>query len=101
EPVRAAFGMRRDDDLVGSEGAERVLDRLQRVAVADLAAGFDPLPAEPRETRVESLLCLRAGLVDIGRKRLHRRIEGRRDDQDLRRVTRAVLFDTLAQGFTA
>src|SRR5438876_8046773 len=93
--------MRRDDDLVGAEGAERVLDRLQRIAVADLTAGFDPLPAEPRETRVESLLRLRSGLVHIRRERLHRRIERRRDDQDLRRVTRAVLFDALAQGLTA
>jgi len=28
EPVRAALRMRRDDDLVGAERAQRVLDRL-------------------------------------------------------------------------
>ena len=41
EPVRAAFGVRRDDDLVRTEGAQRVLDRLERVAVADLAPAVD------------------------------------------------------------
>ena len=41
EPVRAARGMRRDDQLVGRERAQRVLDRLERVAVADLAARVD------------------------------------------------------------
>ena len=41
EPVRAAFRVGRDDDLVGPEGADRVLDRLQRVGVADLAARLD------------------------------------------------------------
>ena len=41
EPVRAALGMRGDDDLVRAEGPERVLDRLQRIAVADLALRLD------------------------------------------------------------
>ena len=39
EPVRPPGGMGRDDDLVRGEGAERVLDRLERIAVADLALG--------------------------------------------------------------
>ena len=30
QPARAALGVRRDDDLVRAERAERVLDRLQR-----------------------------------------------------------------------
>ena len=41
EPVRALLGVGRDDDLVGGEDGERVRDRLERVAVADLAAGAD------------------------------------------------------------
>ena len=28
EPVRAALGVRRDEDLIGAEGAQRILDRL-------------------------------------------------------------------------
>ena len=38
EPVRAARRVSRDDDLVRRELAERVLERLQRIAVPDLAA---------------------------------------------------------------
>ncbi len=49
EPVRAALRVGRDDELVGREGAERVLDRLQRIAVADLAARVESRrPASPR-----------------------------------------------------
>ena len=47
EPVRAGLGVRRDDDLVGREDGERVRDRLERVAVADLAAGVDARGPEP------------------------------------------------------
>ena len=65
EPVGAALRMRRDDDLVGAEGAQRVFDRLQRVAVADFAASFDAGLGEHREARVETFLrgCARAVLV--------------------------------------
>src|SRR5919204_3594076 len=47
EPVRAPFRMRGQDDLVGAEGAEGVLDRLEGIAVADLAARGDPGLLEP------------------------------------------------------
>src|SRR5882724_4860386 len=56
KPVRPAFGMGRDDDLVGAESAERVLDRLQRLAVADLAAGLDGRLLQSREAPVKALL---------------------------------------------
>src|SRR5207237_10745718 len=54
QPVRAAFGMGGDDDLVGAERPERVLDRLQRLAVADLAAGFDARLLQASEAAVEA-----------------------------------------------
>src|SRR5205807_3032103 len=44
EPVRPALGMRRDDDLVGAEGATPVRERLERIRVPDLAARRDPRP---------------------------------------------------------
>src|SRR5688572_6419853 len=47
EPVGAALGMGRDDDLVGAEGAERVLHRLQRLRIAHLAAGLEAGVGEP------------------------------------------------------
>ena len=45
EPVRAARRVGRDHDLVGGELAERVLERLQRIAVPDLAARVTPTAA--------------------------------------------------------
>ena len=55
QPVRAALGMRRDHDLVGAEGAERVLHRLQRVTVADLAARLHAVALELGQAAVEPL----------------------------------------------
>ena len=60
--------MRRDHDLVGAEGAERVLHRLQRVAVADLAARLHAVALELGQAAVEPLLRLRAGGVLVGGK---------------------------------
>ena len=56
EPVRAALGMRRDRRARRGRSAERVLDRLQRVAVADLAARLDAGRAHRRERVLEPLL---------------------------------------------
>src|SRR5437763_15498178 len=56
EPVRPAFGMRRDDDLVGAEGPQRVLDRLQRLPVADLATRLDARFPQSRQAALKTLL---------------------------------------------
>ena len=56
EPVRAPFRVRRDDDLVRAEGAQRVLDRLKRVAVADFAVGLDAVTLELRQAGIEPAL---------------------------------------------
>ena len=50
EPVRPAGRVGRDDDLVGRELAERVLEGLEGIAVADLAAGADAGGGKPCET---------------------------------------------------
>src|SRR5947207_11824116 len=97
EPVRAAFRMRRDDHLVGAEGPERVLDRLQRIAVADLAARVDPRPAEPLEARLEPLLRLGAGPVLVGGPVPDRAVQGRRHDEHLGLVALAAAADLAAE----
>ena len=56
EPVRPAFGMGGDDDLVRAEGAKRILDRLQGVSVADLSPRFHASLGELREAPFEALL---------------------------------------------
>ena len=81
EPVRAALGMRGDDDLVGAERAERVLDRLERIGVPDLPARLDPLGPERGEASIESRLCLFARTVLVGHKVSDERVERRRDDK--------------------
>src|SRR5437879_4683548 len=77
EPVRPALGVGRDDDLVGAEGAQRILDRLQRFAVADLAACLDAGLFQPRETAVESLLRGVPRLVVVRDPVLERRVQRR------------------------
>ena len=56
EPVRASRWVRREHDLVRRELPERVLERLKRVAVADLASRGHPDARELREARVEPRL---------------------------------------------
>src|SRR5438552_11223245 len=56
EPVRAPLGMGRDDDLVRAERSERVFDRLERLAVADLAARLEARLPQSRQAAVEPLL---------------------------------------------
>ena len=70
-----------DDDLVGAERPERVLHRLQRVGVADLAARVDARLGEPGDARVEPPLRSRGG----PRRRPSGAggVERRTDDQDL------------------
>ncbi len=55
EPVRAALRMGGDHDLVGAEGAERVLDRLERITVPNRAFRLNAVQPELREACIEPL----------------------------------------------
>src|SRR5438874_12080736 len=101
EPVRPAFGMGRDDDLVGPESAERVLDRLQRLAVADLAARLNAGLHQSRETSVEALLRSVPRLVVVRDPVLERRVQARRDDQHLGARALAAAANRIAQRLAA
>src|SRR5213595_2307265 len=79
EPMRTAFRMRRDDHLVGAEGPEGVLDRLQRIAVADLGAGP----------------------VLVGGPVADRAVQRRRHDENLGVVTLAAATDLAAERLAA
>src|SRR5437773_6941886 len=83
QPVRPAFGVGRDDDLVGAESAEGVLDRLQRLAVADLASGLDARVVQTREAAVEAPLGSAPRLVVVRDPVLERGVQRRRHDEDL------------------
>ena len=76
--------MRRDDQLVGPERTERVLDRLDRVAVADLAGRLDARALHRLEARVEPLLGLLPRVVLVGGPVAKRRVERRADDEHAR-----------------
>src|SRR5436309_450327 len=56
QPVRPPGRMGRDDDLVRAERSQRVLERLQRISVADLAARGHSIRREARQAGVEPLL---------------------------------------------
>src|SRR5207248_11288858 len=90
-------GMRRNDDLVGAERAQTVLDRLQRIAVADLAARVEPGRREPRETCVQPLLRGRACAVLVGRPVSDWCVERGRDNEELGARSCAPLADHVAQ----
>ena len=81
QPVRLAFWMGRDHELVGGERAERVLDRLERVAVADLAVAV--IPAARIATSEASSRCWqpRPCAVLVGNPVLERRVQRGHDDE--------------------
>ena len=89
EPVRPALRVRRDDDLVRSEGAQCVVDRLERVAVADRAARFHPGGAHRRERGLEPLAGGGPRLVLVGHPVPERRVQRGRDDENLGLAPRA------------
>src|SRR5207249_8550331 len=97
QPVRAAFRMRGDDDLVGAERPQGVLHRLKRVAVADLAARVDPELRETGQAQVEPLLGARPRAVLVRQPVPERRVERRADDQDPGPVAGRRAPDRLAQ----
>src|SRR5436309_8032557 len=101
QPVRPAFGMSRDDDLVGAEGPERVLDRLQRLAVADLAAGLDVRLLQSREAAVKALLRGVSRLVVVRDPVPERGIQRRRHHEHLGSRTFAAPANRLTERLAA
>src|SRR3954453_24136143 len=97
EPVRPAFGMRRDDDLVGAESPERVLDRLQRLPVADLTTRLDARLPQSRQAAVKTLLGSVSRLVVVRDPVPERRVQRRRHDQHLPPSALTVLPNRVAQ----
>ena len=81
EPVRAPRRVGRDDDLVRGKRAERVFERLERVAVPDLAARGDAGIAQAGKGLVEALLGGRPGTVLVRGPRPEPRVERGADEQ--------------------
>ena len=74
--------MRREDDLVGAEGSERILDRMDGIGVAHLPARGDAGVRERPERAVEPLLRLRPRAVLVGGPVPDRRVQRGADDED-------------------
>jgi len=83
EPVRPPPRKGGDHDLVGGEAVEDVLDRLERIGVADASVGVDAFSLEPLEVAGEAPLGRREGLVLVRHPVANARVEGGRDDEDL------------------
>ena len=101
QPVRTAFGVGRDDDLVRAEQAERVLHRLQRLRVADLAPRVDPAGPQALQARVEPLLRLHPRVVLVGGPVAKRRVQRRGDDEHLLVVALRAAVDLVTQALAA
>src|SRR3954447_26661537 len=89
--------MRRDDELVGLERPQRVLDRLYGVAVTDLAGRLDARAPHGLQARVESVLCLLTGLVLVGGPMAKGRVERRADPEHARRAIGHAWTDPLGE----
>ena len=84
EPVRAAGRVRGDDQQVGPEPRERVLQRLQRIGVADHPGRVDAGQVQLLDAALQPLLGLQvAGVVLVGQPVPEARVERRRDDEDV------------------
>ena len=83
EPARALPGMRDDDDLVGTEVTKLVLDRHERIGVADLPLRGEALLDRPRERRLESLVRFLALAVDVRRPAMRPRGHDRHEHVEL------------------
>src|SRR3954463_5397163 len=83
QPTRPRLGVRRDDDLVGGEHGERVLDGLQRIAVPDLARDTDSRRAEPRGEGLETPRGRGGGALGVRRPVAPTRAERGGDDDDI------------------
>ena len=69
---------------LGRERPDRVVDRDERVTVADLPAGVDADRGEPLERVAEPLLGSSARRILVGRPRLEPRVERGADDEEAR-----------------
>ena len=67
EPVRTALRMGGDHDLVGAESAERILDRLEWITVANRAFRLNAVQPELRKACIEPLLGRSASTVLVRR----------------------------------
>jgi hypothetical protein len=82
EPSQA-FGLARNDDLVGWECQEGVLDRLQRVGITDATPCVDAASFETIEPRGDSFLRLAASGIFIRDPVPEPGVQCRRQDEDL------------------
>ncbi len=86
EPVRATLRVGGDHDLVGIEGAERVIDRLERVAVAHMADRLEALLTELCDRAREPELRVAPGTVFVRHPRLQAGVERRSHHDGLDRL---------------
>ncbi len=89
--------MGRDDDLVGAEGPERIVHRLNRIRVADLAARLDPLGGQGAQRLLQPVMGERPGAVLVRGPVAERRVEGGADDEHVGVALRPA-HDLAAQG---
>ena len=83
QPVRPVLRLRDDDDLLGGERPQRVLDRKQRVRVADAAGRGHARRREYLERALEPLRGGAARAVLCGRPEGDPAVQRGRDDEDL------------------
>jgi len=86
-----------DHDLVRGEAVEDVLDRLERIGVADASVGVDAFGLEPLEVAREAPLGRRERFVLVGHPVAHARVERGRDDEDLASFGRGPGADGLVE----
>lgn len=89
--------MRGDDELVRRERSEGVVDRPERVGVADTAVGVDADLGERRERRVEPGVGLGPSAIVVREQVPKPRAERRTNDEDLVDVPACAAPDRRAQ----
>ena len=67
-----------DDHLVGREQPQRVLEREDRVRLADITRGLDPALLERRDRVFEAAMGFLDLVVDVARGQVERRLHERR-----------------------
>ena len=89
EPVGLPLRMRRDDDAVGEEGREGIVDRLERVGIPDRPLGREAGRGLPRHAGLDPLDGVTASRVVVREPVAEAGVEGRRDDEDVDRLVAA------------